>query len=217
MLGPGGPDSRHPGWPSSLGPVQAAGGAVALRPVRWRDARAWSRLRRRDADYLARWEPDAPGRWEERHAPSAWPAQCSGLRSLARRGQVLPFTILVDGEMAGQLTLGNVVRGAMRSCWVGYWVQSQLAGQGVATVAVAQAVDHAFGPVGLHRVEATVHPDNAASLRVLAKLGFRTEGLLCRYLLVGGAWRDHQLLAITREETGTGLVPALVAAGRARW
>jgi [ribosomal protein S5]-alanine N-acetyltransferase len=211
-----GPDGRHPGWPARLGPVRVTAGQVALRPVRLRDGSVWSRLRLRDEDYLRVWEPDTEGAWTERFTTMAWPAMCSGLRATARRGQALPFAITLDGRFAGQLTLGNVVRGSLRSAWVGYWVESDAAGGGVATGAVALAVDHAFGPVGLHRVEATVRPENAASLRVLAKLGFRDEGLLRRYLEVDGAWRDHRLLAITRDEVGTGLVPRLIRSGYAR-
>lgn len=210
-----GPDSRHPGWPARLGPVKVAAGEVGLRPVRFRDGATWSRLRLRDEDYLRIWEPEAEGTWEERFAPMAWPVLCSGLRATARRGQALPFAITLDGRFAGQLTLGNVVRGSLRSCWVGYWVESCAAGGGVATAAVALAVDHAFGPVGLHRVEATVRPENVASLRVLAKLGFRDEGLLQRYLEVDGAWRDHRLLAVTRDEVGEGLVSRLIRSGHA--
>jgi ribosomal-protein-alanine N-acetyltransferase len=90
-----------------------------------------------------------------------------------------------------------------------------VAGGGVATGAVALAVDHAFGPVGLHRVEATVRPENVASLRVLSKLGFREEGLLHRYLEVDGAWRDHRLLALTKDEVGAGLVTRLIRLGQA--
>ena len=52
----------------------------------------------------------------------------------------------------------------------------------------------------LHRIEATVRPENAASRAVLAKVGFREEGLLKRYLEVDGAWRDHLLVALTVEE-----------------
>ena len=144
-----------------------------------------------------------------------WPVLCSGLRATARRGQALPFAITLDGRFAGQLTLGNVVRGSLRSAWVGYWVESQASGGGVATASVALAVDHAFGPVGLHRVEATVRPENAASLRVLGKLGFRDEGLLQRYLEVDGEWRDHRLLAMTRDEVGDGLMSRLIRAGYA--
>ena len=210
-----GPDSRHPGWPARLGPVRVAAGEVALRPVRLRDGAAWSRLRLRDEDYLRIWEPEAEGSWAERFTTMAWPVMCSGLRATGRRGQALPFSITLDGRFAGQITLGNVVRGSLLSAWVGYWVESQVAGRGVGTGAVALAVDHAFGPVGLHRIEATVRPENAASLRVLAKLGFRDEGLLQRYLEVDGAWRDHRLLAVTRDEVGAGLVPRLIRSGHA--
>jgi ribosomal-protein-alanine N-acetyltransferase len=196
--------------------VQVAAGEVALRPVRLRDGSTWSRLRLRDEDYLRVWEPDAEGTWAERFTTMAWPVMCSGLRATARQGQALPFAITLDRQFAGQLTLGNVVRGSLRSAWVGYWVESGAAGGGVATGAVALAVDHAFGPVGLHRVEATVRPENAASLRVLTKLGFRDEGLLQRYLEVNGTWRDHRLLAMTRDEVGAGLVPRLIRSGHAR-
>ncbi len=192
-----------------------AAGELALRPIRWRDGMTWSRLRLRDEAALRPWEPDSPGSWADRHSPMAWPAQCAGLRAMGRRGQALPFAILVDGVLAGQLTVGGIVRGALRSGWVGYWVATDVAGRGVATGAVALAVDHAFAMAGLHRVEATVRPENAASLRVLHKLRFRDEGLLVRYLEVAGGWRDHRCLALTREETGGGLVARLIQQGLA--
>jgi [ribosomal protein S5]-alanine N-acetyltransferase len=51
---------------------------------------------------------------------------------------------------------------------------------------------------------------------VLAKLGFREEGLFRRYLDVDGGWRDHYCFALTAEEIGPGgLAGRLVAAGRA--
>jgi ribosomal-protein-alanine N-acetyltransferase len=210
-----GPEGRHPGWPARLGPLRVHAGEIVLRPVRLRDASAWSRMRLRDEAYLRDWEPDAAGSWADRYNTTTWVMQCTGLRAVARRGQALPFSIMLDGRLAGQLTVGNVVRGALRSAWVGYWVESGAAGGGIATGAVAMAVDHAFGAVGLHRVEATVRPENVASLRVLGKLGFREEGLLQRYLEVDGAWRDHRLLAMTREEVGAGLVTRLIREGLA--
>jgi len=142
---------------------------------------------------------------------------CSDLRAEARRGRMLPYVIEVDGRFCGQLTIGNVTRGALRSAWIGYWVSREVTGSGVATAALALGLDHCFGPVSLHRVEATVRPENVASRRVLAKVGFREEGLLKRYLDVDGAWRDHLLLAVTAEEVDGSMAARLVNRGLARW
>jgi ribosomal-protein-alanine N-acetyltransferase len=190
-------------------------GTVELRPPRFFDGSAWSRIRLRDRSHLEDWEPTSPGRWEERNASSAWPAQWWGLRSLARHGQSLPFVITVDGQLAGQITVGNVVRGSLCSAWIGYWVAAHVVRGGVATAAVALLADHCFTVAGLHRLEATVRPENTSSLRVLAKVGFRQEGLFRRYLDVAGAWRDHFCYALTGEDVPEGLVLRLVAEGRA--
>lgn len=212
----GAPAGRHPGWPAKLGPLQVGAGIVELRPPRLFDASAWSRIRLRDRAHLENWEPTGPGRWEERNSSLAWPSQWWALRSLARGGQSLPFVITVDDEFAGQITVGNVVRGALCSAWIGYWVASDIVRGGVATGAVALLVDHCFQHAGLHRLEATVRPENAASLRVLAKLGFQQEGLFRRYLDVAGGWRDHFCFALTTEDVPAGLVHRLVGQGRAR-
>ncbi len=206
---------RHPGWPARLGPLTVPAGVVELRPPRLFDGGAWSRIRIRERSHLENWEPSAPGSWEERNGVLAWPSQWSALRSLARRGQTLPFMIMVDGVLAGQITIGNVLRGSLRSAWVGYWVDSEVTGGGVATAATALVVDHGFRQAGLHRIEATVRPENAPSIRVLTKLGFREEGLFRRYLDVAGGWRDHICFAMTAEEASDSLVGRLVAAGHA--
>jgi len=96
-------------------------------------------------------------------------------------------------------------------------VHSEVTGGGVATGALALGLDHCFGPVLLHRVEATVRPENTASRKVLAKVGFREEGLLRRYLDVDGGWRDHLLVAMTVEELNGSVASTLVRAGRAHW
>lgn len=192
-------------------------GLVGLRPIRLRDGAQWSRLRLADRAHLEPWEPSAEVSWEVRHSISSWPAVCSGLRGEARKGRMLPYVIELDGQFAGQITIGNVTHGALRSAWIGYWVAKQFTGSGVATAALALGLDHAFGPVMLHRVEATVRPENQASRAVLAKAGFREEGLLQRYLDVDGAWRDHLLVAITIEEVQGSVAAQLVRSGRASW
>jgi [ribosomal protein S5]-alanine N-acetyltransferase len=162
---------KIPGWPATL-----SAGPVVLRPPRLRDGRAWSEIRLRNEEWLEQWEPTSPLTWDERNAVSAWPALHSALRSSARRGMMLPFMITYGGRLVGQLNVSNIVHGALRSCTVGYWVDGALAGRNITPTALALAIDHCFGAVGLHRVEVDIRPENAASLRVVEKLRLRREG-----------------------------------------
>ena len=75
-----------------------------------------------------------------------------------------------------------------------------IAGRGVAPTAVALATDSLMQEIGLHRVEINIVPENSKSLRVVEKLGFRHEGLKQRYIHINGAWRDHYVFALTRED-----------------
>ena len=201
----------------TVGPLRVSAGVIRLRPVRMRDAAQWSRIRLTDRAHLEPWEPSVDTDWAVRHTLSSWPAVCSSLRSEARKGRMLPFAIELAGAFCGQLTIGNVTHGALRSAWIGYWVDSSVTGGGVATGALALGLDHCFGPVMLHRVEATVRPENVASRAVLAKVGFREEGLLRRYLQVDGGWRDHVLVGLTAEEVYGSVTSALVRDGHASW
>ncbi|WP_130343882.1 GNAT family N-acetyltransferase [Herbihabitans rhizosphaerae] len=208
------PAGRHPGWPARLGPVCVSAGTIELRKAKLSDAKTWSRIRLRDRRYLEEWEPTVGGAWGDRNSTFAWPPQWSALRALARRGQSLPFVITLNGGLVGQVTVGNVVRGALCSAWIGYWVGRHVTSGGVATAAAALVVDHCFASAGLHRLEATVRPENSASIRVLDKLGFREEGKFLRYLDVAGDWRDHLCYALTVEDVPEGLVSRLRHEGR---
>ncbi len=190
------------GWP-----VELADGAIGVRPIRLRDGPAWAEVRRRNEAWLSRWEstpPDAP-RADIASLP-AFTAMVRALRRQARGGEALPFAVTYDGLFVGQLTLGNIVRGSLNSAYAGYWIDERFAGQGVVPTALALVVDHSFGRVGLHRIEANVRQENTASRRVVEKLGFREEGLRLRYLHIDGAYRDHICYAITVEEVPGGLL-----------
>ena len=196
--------SRHPGWPARL-----QEGRVGLRPPRLRDATSWSSLRLRNEAWLAPWEPTSNEPWAVRHSVASWPSALGSLRRLARAGVLLPFMLTYDDELVGQLTVNNVVRGALRSAQIGYWVDEGHANRGITTTALAMATDHCFGPVGLHRVEVDIRPENVRSRRVAEKLGFREEGLYVRYLDIDGGWRDHVSYALTVEDVPNGLLRRL--------
>ena len=179
-------------------------GDVVLRPLRGRDGPTWLALRARNEQWLRPWEATSP---EPLRGPTpTFAVYARSLRRQARAGQCLPFVVEYRGELVGQLTVATISRGSLCSASIGYWVSEHVAGRGITPTAVALAVDHCLGPVGLHRVEIAIRPENAASLRVVAKLGLREEGLRERYLHIQGDWRDHRTFAVTDEEVPGGLV-----------
>lgn len=192
------------GWPVDLNE-----GPVGLRPLKHRDAAAWRDLRIRNADWLRPWEPTNPETPLFRAGLGPYLTMVHSMRREARQGLALPWVVTYDGRFVGQLTIGAIVWGSARTAQVGYWVDRLVAGRGVMPTAVAMAVDYCFFTVGLHRLEANIRPENAASRRVVEKLGFREEGIRRRHLHIDGAWRDHICYALTVEEVPHGL--------RSRW
>ena len=174
--------------------------------MRRRDAGDWSRLRVANEDWLSRWEPSGALPWRERHTPAAYRAMRRVVARRARQGTSLPFAIRVEGRLAGQVTLDNVVRGALRSGYLGYWIDRAVAGRGMASLAVALVCDHAFGPARLHRLQADIRPENGPSQRLVERLGFQREGLLRRYLDIDGDWRDHYSYALLAEDLPAGVL-----------
>ncbi|WP_347059370.1 GNAT family protein [Blastococcus sp. HT6-30] len=191
----------HPGWPASL-----AWGPVELHPLRRDDAAEWSRLRLANEDWLRPWEPTATVGWQARHAPAAYRAMRRVMARRARQGASLPFAVRVEGRLVGQVTVDNIVRGALRAGSLGYWIDRSAAGRGVASLAVALVCDHAFGPAGLHRLQADIRPENLSSQRLVERLGFQREGLLRRYLDIDGGWRDHLAYALLAEDLPGGVL-----------
>ena len=125
------------------------------------------------------------------------PGQREVLRMRLERhaaGTEVPRAIVDDaGAIVGGITLQSVERGAYQSCGVGYWVAAAVGGRGYASQAVAEMLTLAFGPMGLHRVQAATLLDNARSQRVLAKNGFEHIGTASQLVHLAGAWRDHHL------------------------
>ncbi len=200
---------------SALGwPVRLAHGTVEVRPLRARDLRAWCEVRTRNERWLAPWEgrppTQRPTSWRDRNSPAVFSTMLRTQRKEARAGRILPFAVTVAGELRGAITVAGITRGAFDSAHVGYWVDEAVAGRGVTPTALALVLDHCFGPVGLHRVEANVRPENAPSLRVVRKLGFTEEALHRRYLFIDEAWRDHVGFALLAEDVPRGVLRGLV-------
>ena len=195
-------------WPVRLEGRTPAGTGVTLRPLTLADGTAFQSVRRANAAWLEPWDATSPD-------PDALTRTFAELVEQydadARAGRALPFAVEMEGRFVGQLSVGSIVLGSFRSCYVGYWVSRSMAGRAVIPTALALAGDHVLGTLGLHRIEVNIRPENTASLAVVRKLGFRQEGLRPHYLHIAGAWRDHVSFALTTEDlAGETLMERLV-------
>ncbi|MCC9173263.1 GNAT family N-acetyltransferase [Arthrobacter sp. zg-Y179] len=190
-------------------PVTLESDDVILRPIRHRDRREWTEVRSRNARWVGPWEASNPLPGGE---PPTYGDMVRSLNRQARQESALPFLITERQDPArppaivGQLTVSTIVWGSARMATLGYWVDQGRAGLGIVPTAVALATDHCFQVLALHRMEINIRPENAPSLRVVEKLGFRDEGLRERYLHIDGKWADHRSFALTAEEVPEGLL-----------
>ena len=105
-----------------------------------------------------------------------------------------------DARIVGVMNLSQIVHGFFRSAYLGYYAVEPFAGRGYMTEGLALMLDHAFKVLKLHRVEANIQPQNAASKALVARAGFKLEGYSPRYLKVCGRWRDHERWALLVED-----------------
>ncbi|BAJ01110.1 ribosomal protein S5-alanine N-acetyltransferase [Shewanella violacea] len=96
-------------------------------------------------------------------------------------------------EIIGVCNFSNVVRGPFQACNLGYSIAEKYLGQGLMGEILSAAIDYMFKEHGLHRIMANYIPENKPSGKLLASLGFETEGLAKSYLQIAGQWQDHIL------------------------
>ncbi|WP_327371234.1 GNAT family N-acetyltransferase [Streptomyces sp. NBC_01217] len=102
-------------------------------------------------------------------------------------------------RIAGFININNIVRGGFRCGALGYGAFAHATGRGLMSEGLGLVLRYAFGPLGLHRLEANIQPANEGSLALVKRAGFRLEGLSPDFLFIDGAWRDHERWAITAE------------------
>ena len=105
-----------------------------------------------------------------------------------------------DDALAGCASLGHIVFGNLRGAYLGYSAFVPHQHQGLMKEGLELVLRHAFGTLGLHRVEVNVQPGNVRSIALAERLGFRREGYSPRYLKIGGRWRDHVRFAMLADE-----------------
>jgi ribosomal-protein-alanine N-acetyltransferase len=184
--------------PSELLPT-LRGSTVMLRGPDVADHAEWRRLRHASRTFLEPWEPT----WgEDDLQRRAYARRLLRWSNEIRDGTAQPFFLFsrVTGELLGGVTLAQVRRGVTQAGTIGYWMGEAHAGRGHMSEAVTLLARHAFGTLGLHRLEAACLPENTRSIRLLEKVGFRREGLARAYLCIAGRWRDHILWGLLHDD-----------------
>jgi ribosomal-protein-alanine N-acetyltransferase len=177
------------------------GRRVVLRPLQSQDFPQWQEVRRRNVDWLTKWEPARiPGTPDVVEDRDAFAVRCSARSRERQLGTGYGFGIFVDGDLAGEINVSSVQRGPFSSAYVGYWVDEKHAGQGYVPEGLVVVARYCFEDLRLHRLQIAIIPRNHASRRVVEKLAIRDEGTALRYLEINGAWEDHVRYAITAEE-----------------
>jgi [ribosomal protein S5]-alanine N-acetyltransferase len=175
------------------------GNRVALRAPKPTDAKRLVEIQYESRDFLAPWIPTP--------TPDIFDVRATRVRILqdrrdfkADRHYKLCFTLGPTGPIIGRVSLSQVYRGVFQNAYLGYFIDVRYHGQGLTTEAVRVALDAAFGPIGLHRIQAAIMPNNEASLALARRVGLRHEGRAERYLQIAGQWQDLLIFAITAEE-----------------
>ncbi|GAA2307428.1 GNAT family N-acetyltransferase [Streptomyces caniferus] len=151
------------------------GDDAALIPRTVAIADAYQALLELNYEHLARF----PG-FDRRPTPEATRAALEQRGQAWLRGSELPMAIAVKAEGGWRLVgaVNLLIDGSARSGEVGYWLDADHQGRGLVTRAVTAVLDHAFGPLGLHRVVLETTTTNARSQGVARRLGFTQEGVL---------------------------------------
>jgi ribosomal-protein-alanine N-acetyltransferase len=182
-------------WIGADNDLRLEGEGVRLRPPRAADYAQWSLLRAGSRAFLQPWEPTWPA---DDLTRNAFRRRLSAYAHDMERGVAYPFLVFraSDNVMVGGITLSNIRRGVAQMGSIGYWVGQEHTRRGHTVAAVGAVTRFAFQRLGLHRVEAACIPANTASRAVLARAGFRQEGMAMNYLRINGVWRDHLLFGL---------------------
>ena len=172
---------------------------VTIRPALESDAEELSALVTRNRSYFSTGEPAMP---DEYYRP-AFQAQAIYQDQVNRAaGTGAMFLIEESGVLVGRINLNSIIRGVLQSGNVGYLVDEASTGRGIATAALRHLVDYAFADLRLHRLQASVLPDNTGSQKVLEKVGFSHFGTAPDYLFIQGKWRTHDLYQLINSGYG---------------
>lgn len=182
--------------------IELKGEKVYLRLPQKKDWPAWAEVREQSRDFLKPWE----AQWEDNALGKDTFLERLKLQSREyHQGLLYPFFFFEKEthQLLGGMTFSRVTGNIACMGSLGYWIGAPYTRKGYTGDALRVALVFGFHGLELHRIEAACLPHNLASRRLLEKNGFTHEGRLRKYLKIAGAWQDHELYSIIREDLET--------------
>ncbi|MEM1045493.1 MAG: GNAT family protein [Pseudomonadota bacterium] len=113
-----------------------------------------------------------------------------------------PFSkvIVCEGDPVGHVRLHSLDKADKRArLAIGLFAEAHL-GRGIGRKAIGLTLDHAFGELGLHRIDLHVLSYNKRAIRCYASCGFVHEGTEREAAWIGGNWHDNWIMGILAHE-----------------
>ncbi|MEU8159916.1 GNAT family N-acetyltransferase [Micromonospora parva] len=172
---------------------------LTLRPVTIDDLDdVYAYQRRPD---VVRWMLGAEPRTREESRASV--LAMAGEDAWRAEGDCLTVAAVTDAGVIGIVEL--VWRSQVdRTAEIGFVFHPDHGGRGLATEAAAAVLAWGFDEFGLHRVYGRCHGRNAASARMMTRLGMRQEARHVESYLFKGEWADQLVFAILAHEWRAG-------------
>lgn len=149
-----------------------------------------TRFYQRNWQFLSQWEPNMSIQAADIQV------QKNGLRyefEQLKQGHFIRYWYASKDQpelLFGSVCFQNISRFPFQSCQIGYKQDPSCMGQGFATEAASAAISHLFRDGSIHRIEALAETGNAASLRLLQRLGFDLEGVARQAVYLRDGWQD---------------------------
>jgi aminoglycoside 6'-N-acetyltransferase len=142
-----------------------------------------------------RYAPEVRMRWGEDPEAADWPFD---------EGGITPYTVLLDGKVAGFIQYGEEETPAYRHASIDIFLDPAIHGQGIGRDAIWTLAHHLIRGRGHHRIVIDPAAENGAAIRCYASVGFKPVGVMRRYErnADGQGWHDGLLMDLLAEELG---------------
>jgi ribosomal-protein-alanine N-acetyltransferase len=176
-----------------------------VRSLRITDCAAWLKIRSSNYEYLQEREPI----WDmDALTYQSYYRLVNDLMTSFSIGNYYSLGVFEKNthQLVGGFEISNLMYWPKQSATIGYWIGKEYTGQGYATQTLANMTQWALKHFNLIKIEAGTMISNAASQKILTKVGFAKEGLSHCYGEINGIYEDHILWGITASELNTTLL-----------